>query len=611
MNIKGLVWTVGLGCIAWNTYALADGNDLVYLDESDPYYVSQTFPKLVTPQWLGEKGVDAVVILSIDDMRDPLKYETFLRPILNRLKEVTKHHAPVSILTNVVNVNDPKLQSLQEEGLSFDVHTMKHPCPLFAHHDFLEAERNVHECVDLLKNIPGNTPVAFRMPCCDSQNTPSPRFYAEIFNQTSAQGNFLTLDSSVFCVLTPNDPEVPAALTQNADGTPRFRKYLPFPSFVNTIDDYPYPYVIGQRCWEIPCTVPSDWEAQNINGVNHPRSVADMQAAMDIVLLKQGIYTLVFHPHGWIENTQVVELIDHAVSRYGSRMKFMTFREVADRLREHLLKGEGLRDAQGKDNGVRLMDLNRDGYLDVIIGNDRIQLTRIWDTQTQTWRDRRLPFKLVSQGAATGFRFGYNVDGSGQLLAFQSTETHQAAFVFNGRHWKRAKAFTRGLRNHPSLIFTRLGGMDNGLRFRDLDHDGRCELLISNAGQSSVYSWDKGWQEWTGSWPRHARIVDAQGRDNGMRLLDIDEDGDEDTVFSNETYFGVYLFEDIETGWTQMISEGTRSAQNASSALPMFSRNGTNNGAWFHTNHLWVQNEDTASFPDLVDRRSFAEILTP
>ena len=47
------------------------------------------------------------------------------------------------------------------------------------------------------------------MPCCDSLNTPSPRFYAEIFNKVSPAGNFLTIDSSVFNILTPDDPRLP------------------------------------------------------------------------------------------------------------------------------------------------------------------------------------------------------------------------------------------------------------------------------------------------------------------------------------------------------------------------------------------------------------------
>ena len=43
---------------------------------SEPYYPGTTFPKLTTPQWVGEHGVDAVVTLAIDDMRDPALYET-------------------------------------------------------------------------------------------------------------------------------------------------------------------------------------------------------------------------------------------------------------------------------------------------------------------------------------------------------------------------------------------------------------------------------------------------------------------------------------------------------------------------------------------------------
>src|SRR3954466_10537532 len=85
-------------CVLWLlptvTFA-ADGNRLTYLDGNDPYFVSQQFPRLTTPQWVGEDGVDAVVILAIDDMNATAKYETFLRPILRRL-QVIDGRAPVS-----------------------------------------------------------------------------------------------------------------------------------------------------------------------------------------------------------------------------------------------------------------------------------------------------------------------------------------------------------------------------------------------------------------------------------------------------------------------------------------------------------------------------------
>src|SRR5438128_9090676 len=92
---------VALLCVTSALAKPGEGNRLTYLDGSDPYYVSRTFPKLITPQWIGEDGVEAVVILAIDDMRDPAKYEQVLRPILNRLKAIDGR-APVSIMTNNV-----------------------------------------------------------------------------------------------------------------------------------------------------------------------------------------------------------------------------------------------------------------------------------------------------------------------------------------------------------------------------------------------------------------------------------------------------------------------------------------------------------------------------
>ena len=153
---------------------------------------------------MGEPGVEAVVILAIDDMRDPQKYETFLRPILDRLKQIDGR-APVSIFCNQLDSQNPQLQAWLKEGLSLEVHTLTHPCPLLANSNFVAAAANYHDCVDLLNRVPGNKPLAFRMPCCDSMNSPSPRFYAEIFNRVSSTHQFLTIDSSVMNLTTASD----------------------------------------------------------------------------------------------------------------------------------------------------------------------------------------------------------------------------------------------------------------------------------------------------------------------------------------------------------------------------------------------------------------------
>ena len=133
--------------------------------------------------------------------------------------------------------------------------------------------------------------------------------------------------------------------------------------------------------------VPSDWEAQHLHGANNPKTVADMKAALDITVHKQGVMNLVFHPHGWIRNDQIVELIDHAVKKHGKKVKFLTFREAVERLNKNLLGGNSLRAPDGKDNGVRLLDLNNDGYMDVIQPHMKgpVPDAHIWNAVEQGW----------------------------------------------------------------------------------------------------------------------------------------------------------------------------------------------------------------------------------
>ena len=592
--------------------AASDGNRLVYLDRSDPYYVSRDFPRLTTPQWVGEDGVEAVVILAIDDMRGHERWEAFLRPILDRLKQIDGR-APVSIMTCDIDPADPHLQHWLREGLSLEVHTVDHPCPLLTDGDFAKAKSTYDRCVDLLASVPGNRPVAFRMPCCDSLNTVSPRFYEEIFNRKSPGGNFLQADSSVFVILTSNDPELPRELVIDADGRERFRKYLPFPSFVNTIEDYPYPFVIGGLCWEFPCIVPSDWEAQNLQKPNNPRTVDDLKAALDAVVKKQGVFDLVFHPHGWIRAEQINELIDHATSRYGGKVKFLTFREAVERMTRNVLGGNPLRATDGGDNGVRLLDLNNDGYLDVVIGNDHVRETRVWSPENRTWKRSEFPVALVSiddhgQRQSTGARFGVLDDG-GRPSVLLRNESHAGAWQFDKDRWRQDASLLKGLELDGQDVFTSRDGRDQGVRLIDLDADGRCELIAANNANQAVFRWDARQRRWARlPWelPEGAVLVDREGLDRGMRLVDLDDDRRPDLVFSNEQRYGVYLFDSIDTGWSIQAAAARR---DEAGAVPMIVRGATNNGAWFHSRHLWVQNENTARLPDLVDRRSFNQLL--
>ena len=587
-----------------------DGNRLCYLDVVDPYFPTLETPRLTTPQWVGEPGVEAVVTLGIDDLRDTARYEAFLRPILNRLLEI-EHRAAVSIMTCHVDPADPQLARWLAEGVSLECHTVDHPCPLLAEGDFKKAKNTYDRCIDLLASVPGNRPVAFRMPCCDSLNTNSPRFYAEIFSGTSPQGRFLQLTSSVMNILTSRDPALPRELVRDADGSERFLKYVPQSSFVGTIENYPYPYVVGDRCWEFPATVPSDWQAQHLHRPLNPRTVEDWQAALDAIVVKRGVMNLVFHPHGWIRSEQVVELIDHARQQHAGRVRFLTFAEVLERLNRYLLAGEPLRAADGSDNGVRLIDLDGDGYLDVLIANERVRRTRLWSPAEERWIDGDCPFALVTtdedgQRRSTGARFGVLDDRAASVLL--TDERALSCWHFRDGHWVPAPERTAGLEIDGQPLVTARAGRDRGLRLVDLDGDGRSEVLVANDDEQAVFGWSTAearWQPLPLAIPAAARFVGAAGGDGGLRLVDLDDDGALDLVYSNESHSGVALFVPGE-GWSR---ELLATSGRDEGALPLIARQGTHNGAWFHSRHLWVQNEDTSRQRDLVERRSFDELL--
>ena len=591
--------------------ANTDGNRLTYLDAfSTPYYATIDSPKLITPQWVGEEDVELVVTLGIDDMRESKPYEEYLRPILDRLKEIDGR-APVSIMTNEIDPADPQLQVWLAEGVSLETHTIDHPCPCLNDGDFAKARSTYDRCIDLLAEVPNSHPVAFRFPCMDSLNTPSPRAFAEIVNRVTPEGNFAQISTSVICALNEDDPALPKELVLDDDGRPRLEKYLPFRSFVNKVENYPYPFVIDKLCWEFPCSVPDDWQGQYLHSSRNPQTVADYKAATDATAIKQGVANLVFHPYDWIRSDQMIDIIDHAVETHGPRVRFLNFRECLERLNANLLAGQPLRAANGQDNGVRLLDVNGDGFLDVLIGNEHKQLTRVWQPASSTWREYAFPVQLVEvadDGTRSdgGVRFGVMQKG-GAASFFVANESARGVWHFTDKGWVHDEAMLDGLKLDGESLQTIKSGLDQGVRLRDFDGDGICELLIANPTNRAIFRYlpaKRKWQRTEMALPEP--LVNRAGGDAGARFVDLDQDGHDDLVFSDEHRYSVHRFESTTKGFSHQVRAGVRSDENA---IPMIVRAGTNNGAWFANRHMWVQNEDSSRLSDGVDRRSFGELL--
>src|SRR5439155_2772681 len=162
-------------------------------------------------------------------------------------------------------------------------------------------------------------------------------------------------------------------------------------------------------------------------------------------------------------------------------------------------------------------------------------------------------------------RFGVTeADGFASCLI--RNQTLGGAFHFDGKAWVEIKSLLKGLELDGQPVFTRRNNADTGFRFRDLDHDGRCEAIIGNEKQNAVFGWspkEKMWKELPFSLPEGTMIVDAGGADAGLRFVDVNDDGFPDVIFSNEKTYSLHLFLNQEyvglpRGWTMKIRSGKR-----------------------------------------------------
>ena len=636
-GITGLLIGLALALAVVIEASAEEGNSLSYLTSNEVWFPHREFPKLTTPQWVGDPEVECVVTLAIDDMRDPAKYEAYLRPILQRLKQIDGR-APVSIMTCQVKPDDTQLQEWLKEGLSLECHTADHPCPILGEGQFAKAKGTYDKCVDLMSSIPNNQPVAFRTPCCDSLNTVSPRLFSEIINKTTSSGKFLQLDSSVFTLYTADDPSISRDLLFDADGKEKFRKYVPrklargnlvHDGFVNLIENYPYPYVVQNKCWEFPCMVPSDWSANHLHKPNNPDTVRDLKVALDITVQKQGVFNLVFHPHGWIKAEQVIELIDHAVAKHGNKVKFLTFAECVQRLNKNVLKGASLRGSDGSDQCIRFADVNQDGFMDALRIHGKMSWSRIWDPVASEWCEHdlsRQPFLNRSGIPPEDWTRGwFSIQPTADALRYEVILAGEGAVTLDWHETAKTWA-CRLYANTPriQLIDGRTvvvyphdadwngdGHIDRltSLR-RSKDGDLRLSVIPSPASQ-----WNA--QQATvevpipniSSFQDQAEIPwDELARKRGARLIDLNQDGQLDLVVSNAAEYGAWLLNQTKPEQLLHVKRSDKRADEID-LPPIVLADGSDNGFFVKDRSLCWINEATDTLPDFVVRVPFDSLL--
>ena len=96
--------------------------------------------------------------------------------------------------------------------------------------------------------------------------------------------------------------------------------------------------------------------------------------------------------------------------------------------------------------------------------------------------------------------------------------------------------------------------------------------------------------------------MNAAGQDNGLRFVDIDEDGHDDVVFSNEERYSLHMFASMKEGWSRRVLSGKRGDKE--SCRPSPGKERTTAPGSIRAICGWM-NEHTDRLKDHVDRRSF------
>lgn len=193
-----------------------------------------------------------------------------------------------------------------------------------------------------------------------------------------------------------------------------------------------------------------------------------------------------------------------------------------------------------KNNGTQMVDVNDDGLLDIIHSKGATSSAYVrtedgWATSTFT-----LPVAIVNEeGEDQGVRFA-DVDGDGRIDAFRYREGLSDALYRNtGAGWAPVSLPQHLL---PDYKFASSQGGDTGVRFFDINGDGRADFVYSKEGGGSEVYLYNGF-----IWDHHPEwevpvgfIIGSHERDNGVRPADVNNDGLVDLLYCSSTNGGFY-----------------------------------------------------------------------
>lgn len=194
----------------------------------------------------------------------------------------------------------------------------------------------------------------------------------------------------------------------------------------------------------------------------------------------------------------------------------------------------------GVDSGVRIVDINNDNLADIITGGPGYHPIDI--NTGNGWKRSKTSFPTciieiwndgsVDRPADCGTRLAdLNGDGLVDILQGQDSSYYKNTWINDGSGWILDNGWSE-----PSFIDYKR--RDNGVRVADVNGDGLADLIRAKKGSSSNWvqiNTGNGWATDNG-WNIPFYFIDGSGDNEDVRLVDVNGDGLVDVVKSHRDY---------------------------------------------------------------------------
>lgn len=172
------------------------------------------------------------------------------------------------------------------------------------------------------------------------------------------------------------------------------------------------------------------------------------------------------------------------------------------------------------DYGVRQLDLNNDGFIDMVQAKGGTTRKTWINNKTNGWDESNsyiLPIDIVtSSNVDEGVRFA-DINNDGYIDLIKSKAGTRVVYINNRTGWQNVSY------NIP-VDFVDSSGIDQGVVLDDVNGDGKIDIIKSKAGSRSIYLGNgAGWSLSNLVFPTD--ILDSNAKDLGVRIVDVNGDG--------------------------------------------------------------------------------------